>query len=78
MLNQQIEKAIEEHWPMVQKTIYEKVPPSAFAVAKDDETMQLLLTPVYMALPFPVRLVTKKEVFMNFCLKHRDRFISTS
>jgi len=74
-LNEQVEKVIEEHWPKIQKAVQEKVAPAALAAAKDDEMMQVLLTPVYMTLPFPVRLVIKKDVFMKFCFKHRDRLV---
>jgi len=75
MLNQQVEKTIEQYWPEVQKLIQEKVAPSALAAAKDDKAMGLLLTPVYQMLPLPVRMVIKKDVFIGFCLQHRDRLI---
>jgi len=74
-LNEQVEKVMEEHWPKIQKVIQEKVAPTALAAAKNDEMMQVLLTPVYMSLPFPVRLVVKKDAFVKFCFEHRDRFI---
>jgi len=74
-LNQQVEKAIEEHWPKIQKLVQEKVAPAALTAAKDDKTMEVLLTPVYKTLPLPVRLVIKKDAFIKFCLNHRDRLI---
>ena len=75
-LSEHVEKKLmEEHWPRIQKATREKVAPAALAAAKDDKMMQLLLTPVYMTLPFPVRLVIKKEVFMKFCFEHRERLI---
>ena len=75
MLNQQADKVIEEHLPKIKKVIQEKVAPGALETAKDDKTMQLLLTPVYLALPLPVRLVIKKDMFMKFCFTHRDKLI---
>ena len=73
MINQQIEKAFEEQWPKIQKVFDEKVKATALNAAKDDETMKHILTLVYEQLPFPFRIAIKKDVFINFCLKHRDR-----
>ena len=74
-LNQQVEKAIEEHWPKIQKLVQEKIAPTALATAKDDKMMEVLLASVYKTVPLPVRLVIKKDAFIKFCFKHRDRLI---
>jgi hypothetical protein len=77
LLDQKTEKAIEEHWPEIQRVFREKVGPAALAAAKDDETMQSLFKLVYMALPFPVHLAIKEDAFIKFCFERRDRLMPT-
>ncbi|MCL2295357.1 MAG: hypothetical protein FWC36_10945 [Spirochaetes bacterium] len=75
VLNKQIEKTIEEHWPQIQKIFQEKVGPAALAAAENDKAVEAIFSLVYQGLPFPVKLVVKKDAFVNFCLANRDRFI---
>ena len=76
MLEQLVEKAIEEHWPKVQKIFQEKVKPTALEAAKNDEMLQIIFISVYHQLPFGLRLVIKKDSFIKFCFKNRDRLFS--
>jgi len=75
VLNQQVEKAIEEHWPKIQKVFHEKVGSTVWAGAKDEKVMKDLFIIVYKQLPFPVRLIVKQDIFVKYCFEHRDRFI---
>jgi len=75
VLDVQVEKAVEEHLPKIKEIIQEKIAPEALAAAQNDEMMEILLTPVYKLLPLPVRLVIKKDVFLKFCFKNRERLI---
>jgi hypothetical protein len=75
-LNQQFEKAIDEHWPKIQQVFREKVGPAALAGAKDDKMMNAIFTTVHKQLPLPVRLVIGKDKFVKYCFMHRDRFIT--
>ena len=74
-LNQQVEKVIEEHWPKIQTIFREKVGAPALAAAKNDKAMKVLFTTVYKQLPLPIRLVIKKDVFVAYCFKHRDKLV---
>ena len=66
---------IEEHWPKIQRIFQEKVGPAALATVNNDQAMRTLLQGVYMALPFPVRMVVNEGVFVNFCLENRARLL---
>jgi hypothetical protein len=75
-LNERVETVVEKHLPKIQKFIKEKIAPSVLLAMQNDEMMQSLLAPIYEALPLPIRLVVKKEAFVKFCFKHRDKLIS--
>jgi len=75
-MNQQVERVFEKNWSSIQKTIGQKVTPAALAAAQNDSTIKALLDPVYMTLPLPVRLVVKKDVFIRYCLAHRDKLLA--
>ena len=78
ILDQKSEKVVEEHWPQIQKVFQEKVGPAALAAAQDDEMMRLLLEgayTVFMSSHPILRFTIKKETFVMFCFKHRDRLI---
>ena len=77
-MDQQSEKAVEEHWQQIQKFFQEKVGAAALAAAQNDEMMRLLLESAYTAFTSThplLRFAIKKEVFVMFCFKHRDRLI---
>jgi hypothetical protein len=69
---------IEEHWPKIQRLFQEKVGPAALATVNNDQAMRTLLQGVYMALPFPVRMVVNEGMFINFCLENRVRLLPQS
>jgi hypothetical protein len=74
-LDEKAEVAIQENWPKVQQLFQEKVGPAALAAAQNDETMTKLFKVVYLALPMPVHIVVKEELFVKFCFAHRDRLL---
>ena len=74
-INQQIENLINEHWIYIKKAFKENVGSIVLEEVKDDNTMKTLFTTIYKQLPLPVRLLIKKDIFIQYCLKHRDRFI---
>jgi hypothetical protein len=73
--DQETHRKIEENWPKVQQIFQEKVGPAALAAAQDDASMTKIIIMVYESLPFPFRMVVKQEVFVEFCLRHRDRLV---
>jgi len=77
-MEQKTETVIEENWPKVQQVFQEKVGPAALAAAQDDKTMESLFKLVYAALPFPVHMAVKEDVFVKFCFGHRDRLLPAS
>ena len=74
-LNQQVDKAIAEHWPAIQKIFQEKIGPTALAAAKNDKACEVLFVQVHKQLPLPVRLVIKKDAFVKYCFANRDKLI---
>ena len=74
-LDQKTQIAIEENWPKVQQAFQEKVGPAALAAAQNDAAMETLFKVVYVALPFPIQMVVKQEVFVKFCFSNRDRLL---
>jgi hypothetical protein len=69
------EALVQEHWPKVQALFQEKVGPAALAAAQDDAKMTQLFKVVYLALPFPVKMVVKEEAFVTFCFGHRNELL---
>jgi hypothetical protein len=74
-LDQKAHETIEENWPKVQQLFQEKVGPAALAAAQNDQAMEVLFEVVYAALPFPVHMLVKEPVFVQFCFGHRDRLL---
>jgi hypothetical protein len=74
-LDQNAQEKIEEHWPKVQQIFQERVGPAALAAAKSDDTMRSLFKMAYEAMPFPVRMAVKEDVFVQFCFSHRDKLL---
>ena len=72
-LNQSAQAKIEEQWPKVQQLFQEKVGLAAVAAAKSDDAMRTCFKTVYEALPLPLRLAVKEDVFMEFCFSHREK-----
>ena len=74
-LDQSAQQKIEEHWPKIQQVFQEKVGPAALAAAQNDDTMRSVFKLAYEALPFPIRMVIKEDVFVQFCFSHRDNLL---
>ena len=74
-MNQQVDKAIAEYWPQIQKIFQEKVGPAALTAAQNDKACEILFTQVHKQLPLPVRLVIKRNVFIQYCFDNRDKLI---
>jgi hypothetical protein len=72
------QKKLEENWPKIQTLLKETLGSAALAAAKDDQTMTSLLKVVHEALPFPLRMLVKQEIFVQYCLVHRDQLIAQS
>jgi len=77
-INQQIENLINEHWIYIKKAFKENVGSIVLEEVKDDNTMKTLITTIYKQLPLPVRLVIKKDLFIQYCLKNRDQLIGNT
>jgi hypothetical protein len=69
------EQVLADHWPKVQELFRSKVGPAALAAVQDDGQMATVIGLVYDALPFPVRPLVKQDVFVKFCLGHRDKLL---
>jgi hypothetical protein len=77
-LDQSAQQKIEEHWPKIQQVFQERVGPAALAAAQNDDTMRSVFKLAYGALPFPIRLAIKEDVFVQFCFSHRDSLLPSS
>ena len=69
------EALVREHWPKAQALFQEKVGPAALQAAQDDQKMEQLFKVVYVALPFPVKMVVKEGAFIKFCFEHRNELL---
>ena len=74
-MNQQVQKVIAEHWGAIQKVFQEKVGPAALKAAQNDKACEALFVIAYKQLPLPVRLVIKKDVFVQYCFENRDKLL---
>jgi hypothetical protein len=74
-LEEKSEATIKQYWPQIQELFKEKVGPAALAAAHNDQTMESAFKLVYAALPFPIHLAVKEEVFVKFCFSHRDKLL---
>ena len=75
ILEQNALEKIEEHWPKAQQIFEERIGASALAAARSDDTMRPLFKLAWEAMPFPVRMVVKEDIFVEFCFSNRDRLL---
>jgi hypothetical protein len=66
---------LQNNLPKIQELFKKQVGPALVTVAKDDAKMTLISQTVYDLLPAPIRLVVKKDVFVQFCLTHKDKIL---
>jgi len=77
-INQQIENIINEHWSFIKKIFQENIGSIVLEEVKDDKTMKTLIITIYKQLPLPVRLIIKKDIFVQYCLENRDRLFGNT
>ncbi len=72
-LDDKSEAAIEEHWPKIQQELKNRLGPAGIAAAHNDQALESAFKLAYSALPFPVRMAVKEDVFLRFCFSRRDQ-----
>ena len=71
-------KIIEQYKPIIWELLEKRLGSLATDTLQDDQVMDSAFRSIYQLLPAPVRLTIKEEIFVKFCLKHRDRFLQKS
>ncbi len=77
-LKDKIEKSLTPYLDTITVKVnnaVDKMGEKASDVFKDENKMQNIFRNVYESLPLFLRMGMKPETFVNFCMKHRDRFI---
>lgn len=71
-------KLLEEYLPKIRAIVQSKIGSLAQEVVQNDESMSLIFSKLYEALPLAVRLVIKQDKFVAFCMENRDKLIGKS
>ena len=69
---------LERQIPTIRKLLAEKVEPGALAALTSDSALALALGSVYEFLPTGVRLVIRREAFVEFGLRNKERLLSSA
>ena len=74
-IGQSAQNKIQEHWPAVQQLFREKLGNELRSQLSDPEKVITASKIIYAFLPMPVHLVVKEDVFVQFCLAHKDELV---
>jgi hypothetical protein len=66
---------LEKQIPTIRKLLLEKVGPGALKALKSDSAWALALGSIYEFLPTAVRLVIRRETFVDFGLKNKEKLL---
>lgn len=66
---------LQKNLPKIQELFKKQVGTALVTVAKDDAKMKVISQTVYGLLPVPIRLVVNEDVFVQFCLTHKDKVL---
>jgi len=69
---------LERQIPTIRKLLAEKVGPGALAALTSDSALALALGSVYEFLPTGVRLVIRREAFVEFGLKNKEKLLPSA
>lgn len=69
---------LERQIPTIRKLLAEKVGPGALAALTSDQALALALGSVYEFLPTGVRLVIRREAFVDFGLRNKEKLLPST
>jgi hypothetical protein len=69
------ESKIQRFLPVIVNIIKEKAGPSIVDILSDPKRLSALAESTYQALPLPVRLLLKEQVFVEWILSHQGRIV---
>lgn len=79
LLATQLTEKLEQQLPVIRSIIFDKILPKitekGSAFLADEENLIMILEKTYEMLPFALRMVVKKDTFLQFCLKHKDALL---
>jgi hypothetical protein len=74
-LGASVQEKIQANWPMIKQQFQDKLGNDLRNHLADPEKAVAASKMVYSVLPMPVRLIVKEEVFVQFCLQHKDELL---
>ncbi|SFC87199.1 hypothetical protein SAMN05421780_11130 [Flexibacter flexilis DSM 6793] len=66
-----LESILEKELP----AIWDKLKAKGIDIVSDEDNIRLMMEKAYEMLPTPVRLVVKRDTFINFALEHKDKIL---
>lgn len=75
-INERVAELIQMQLPAIKSIIFDKILPKITeqgeAFLKDESKLIMVLEKTYEMLPFPLRLILKKDDFIQFFIKHKE------
>lgn len=66
-----LESILEKELP----AIWDKLKAKGIDIVSDEDNIRLVMEKAYEMLPTPVRLLVKRDTFINFALEHKDKLL---
>lgn len=66
-----LESILEKELP----AIWDKLKAKGIDIVSDEDNIRLVMEKAYEMLPTPVRLVVKRDTFINFALEHKNKIL---
>jgi len=76
LFDKSIKPLIEDKKEILFNIIKEKIIPGSKNIIANDELCQNIFEKIYEIFPTTLRLVIKRESFIEYCFKNRDKIIS--
>ena len=71
-----VQEAFDKHWPEIKAKVQKQIAKMGKKASElDDKMWEKVFRIVHGQLPFPVRIVLKKDRFISYCMKNKDKLL---
>ena len=71
-----IQEAFDKHWPEIKAKVQKQIAKMGKKASDlDDKAWEKVFSIVHGQLPFPVRVILKKDRFVSYCMKNKDKLL---
>jgi hypothetical protein len=70
------DSVLSNHWPKIESHLLPRLINLTEVGLKNDDSLGLVFVKAYEFLPAPIRLLTDRQKFVDYCLSHRETILS--